>query len=35
VRERLYGKQDLSDALLTDDDKLLEMGRADLIKLLK
>lgn len=35
IRARLYEKQNLSDALLTDDEKLLEMGRKDLIKLLK
>lgn len=35
VRARLAVKKDMSDALLIEDDKLLEIGRDDLLKLLR
>ena len=35
VREKLYMKQDLSDALTVSDEKLLTMGRRDLLRYLK
>lgn len=35
VRAKLMEKQNLSDALLIDDDKLLEFGRDDLLQLLR
>jgi len=35
VREKLYAKKDLSDALTIKDDKLLTMGRRDLLRYLR
>lgn len=35
IRDRLFGKQDLADALTTSDERLVEMGREDLIKYLQ
>jgi len=35
VREKLYAKKDLSDALTIKDEKLLTMGRKDLLRYLK
>jgi SNF2 family DNA or RNA helicase len=32
VRDRLFGKRDLADAMTTDNKKLVEIGRADLLK---
>lgn len=35
IREKLYGKADLADAVVTSDEKLIEMGREDLLKYLR
>lgn len=35
VRERLLGKQDMVDAITTSDEKLIEIGRNDLVQYLK
>lgn len=35
IRDRLFGKQDLADALTTSDERLIEMGREDLLKYLQ
>lgn len=35
IRDRLHGKQDLADALTTSDEKLVELGREDLLRYLK
>ena len=35
VRDRLLGKQDMADAITTDNQKLIEIGRADLLRYFK
>ena len=35
VRDKLSGKQDIADAIMTSDSKLITMGRSDLLKYLR